>query len=69
VATFFDGAAHAALPVFVDNRPAAAWYHRGQAMVLFDFTVLDGVVRRISFRAEPQVLTRLIRRDGNDRRG
>ncbi len=29
VATFFNGAAHAALAVMVDDRPGAAWFHRG----------------------------------------
>lgn len=69
VATFFDGAAHAALSVFVGDRPAAAWFHRGKAMVLFDFTVVDGVIRQIMFRAEPQVLAQVARRDGKQRRG
>jgi Sigma-70, region 4 len=69
VAAFFDGAAHAALSVFIGDRPAAAWFHRGKAMVLFDFTVVDGVVRRITFRAEPEVLAQVARRDGKERRG
>ncbi len=56
VAAFFRGSAHAALPVFTGDRPAAAWFHRGQAMVVFDFTVADGVVHRITFRADPEVL-------------
>src|SRR5699024_11517756 len=29
IASFFNGAAHAALPVSVDGRPGSAWYHRG----------------------------------------
>ena len=69
VATFFNGSASAALPVYVGDRPAAAWFHRGKAMVLFDFTVADGVVRHITFRAEPEVLAQLARRDGKVRRG
>ncbi|WP_007023356.1 sigma-70 family RNA polymerase sigma factor [Saccharomonospora iraqiensis] len=69
VATFFDGAAHAALACYVDDRPAAAWFHRGAAKVLFDFTVVDGVVVGITFRAEPEVLARVSRRDGKQRRG
>jgi len=56
VAQFFNGAAKAALSVFVEHRPGAAWVHRGEAKVAFDFTVLDGVVTRIAFRAEPAVL-------------
>lgn len=69
VATFFNGRAKAALPVFVGDRPAAAWFHRGEAMVLFDFTVVDGAVVRLTFRAEPEVLAQVARRDGAKRRG
>jgi len=64
VATFFNGGAHAALPVTVDERPAAAWFHRGEARVLFDFTVAGGRVTSITFRAEPGVLARVARRRG-----
>jgi len=56
VAEFFNGAAKAALPVFVEDRPGAAWVHRGQARVAFDFTVVGGRVVRIEFRAEPDLL-------------
>jgi len=42
VATFFNGSATAALPVFVDHRPGTAWFHLGAAKVVFDFTVTDG---------------------------
>jgi RNA polymerase sigma-70 factor (ECF subfamily) len=56
VAQFFNGAAKAALPVFVGDRPGAAWTHRGEARVAFDFTVQHGLVTRIEFRAEPTVL-------------
>ncbi len=69
VAKFFDGAAHAALSVFVGDRPAAAWFHWGKAMVLFDFTVVGGLVCRITFRAEAEVLAHVARRDGKERRG
>lgn len=69
VATFFNGSAHAALAVYVDDRPAAAWFHLGEAKVLFDFSVVDGVVDAITFRAEPEVLARVSRRDGEERRG
>jgi RNA polymerase sigma factor (sigma-70 family) len=64
VATFFNGSASAALPVFLGEHPAAAWFHRGQAKVLFDLTVVDGLIERITFRADPQVLARLRRRSG-----
>jgi len=69
VADFFNGSAHAALSVFAGDRPGAAWFHRGEAKVLFDFTVLDGLVRRITFRAEPEVLAQVARRDGEQRHG
>ena len=62
VAGFFNGSAHAALPALVGGRPGAAWFNRGQAMVAFDFTVADGVVEAIVFRAEPEVLAAIIRR-------
>ena len=68
VAAFFDGGAHAALPVLLEDRPGAAWFHRGRAQVLFDFEVSGGLVRSITFRAEPAVLARLVRRDGGTRR-
>ncbi|WP_281536154.1 sigma-70 family RNA polymerase sigma factor [Cryobacterium breve] len=63
VATMFNGAAKAALPVFIDGRAGAAWFHRGAPRVAFDFTVLDGVVSRIDFRADPAVLEHIIRRE------
>jgi RNA polymerase sigma-70 factor (ECF subfamily) len=66
VAQFFDGAAKAALPVFVDNRPGAAWVHRGKARVAFDITVVKGLVMRIEFRAEPAVLAGVRGRKGEE---
>ncbi|WP_394250941.1 sigma-70 family RNA polymerase sigma factor [Arthrobacter pityocampae] len=68
VAAMFDGAATTAFPVFVDGRPGAAWFHRGEARVAFDFTITDGVVSAITFRAEPDVLASLTRRTAADRR-
>ena len=52
------------LAVFVGDRPASAWFHRGAAAVVFDFEVADGKVRAITFRAEPAVLERVVRREG-----
>ncbi len=69
VATFFNGSAQAALPVFVGERPGTAWFHLGEAKVVFDFTVADGLVRAITFRAAPDVLARVVRRDGGRSRG
>ena len=51
------------------DRPGAAWYDRGTARVLFDFTVVDGRVAGIVFRADPDVLADVVRRDGGTRRG
>lgn len=67
VARFFDGSARAALPVFVGDRPGSAWFHLGAARVVFDFAVDDGRVRAITFRAAPEVLARVVRRDGGGR--
>lgn len=68
VAEFFNGSATAALAVYVGERPAYAWFHRGRAMVLFDFAVDGGVVTGITFRAEPEALARVARRDGAARK-
>lgn len=68
VADFFNGGAAAALSVFIADRPGAAWFHRGQARVAFDFTVVDGVVCRIDFRADPDLLAQLRKRSGGQRR-
>lgn len=68
VAEFFNGAAAAALPVFVHGRPGAAWFDRGVARVAFDFRIAGGVVSRIDFRADPDVLAAIRRRsDGEPR--
>jgi RNA polymerase sigma-70 factor (ECF subfamily) len=65
VAEMFNGAAQSALPVFVGERPGAAWFLRGEAKVAFDFTIVDGQVARIDFRADPAVLADLSRRAGD----
>jgi len=62
VAAFFNGSAHAALPVLVGDRPGSAWFHRGQARVVFDFTIADGRVQGITFRAHPNALAQVTRR-------
>jgi RNA polymerase sigma-70 factor (ECF subfamily) len=64
VATFFNGAAAAAFPVLVDGRPGAAWIHRGEVKVAFDFTVEHGQVRQLRFRADGDVLAGVRRREG-----
>lgn len=57
-----------ALPVLVERRPGAAWFDRGVARVVFDFTVTDGRVSRIDFRAAPEVLEQVRRRRGGEPR-
>ena len=68
VATFFNGAARTAFPAYVEDRPGAAWLHRGEFKVAFDFTVVDGRVQAVTFRADPELLTTVERRDGPSRR-
>ncbi len=68
VATFFNGSAQSALPVFVGDRPGSAWFHLGAARVVFDFTVSEGLVQGITFRAAPDVLSQVVRRDGGQPR-
>ncbi len=68
VAGFFNGAAAGSFAVFVENRPAAAWIHRGEVKVVFDFTVEAGQVRRLQFRADVEVLAGVRRREGGSAR-
>lgn len=68
MATFFDGAASAPLPVFVEDRPGAAWFDRGKARIVFDFHVEGGLVQKIEFRGDPDVPPRVRRRRGGTRR-
>lgn len=63
IAGFFNGSARAALPAFVDGRPGAAWFRLGQAKVAFDFTVTDGQVQGIVFRAAPETLAAVTTRN------
>lgn len=62
VAQFFNGAAKAAFPVYIADRPGAAWIHRGETKVVFDFTIVHGMVQRIDFRAESAILAQVQRR-------
>ena len=62
IAEFFNGSAHAALPVFVRGRAGYAWFHQGRAKVAFDFTVDESAVTRIDFRADPEILATIVRR-------
>ena len=62
IAEFFNGAAHAALAVFVDGRPGSAWYDKGTPRVAFDFRIEDGRVHGITFRADPTAVATIHRR-------
>ena len=64
VARFFDGAAKGAFPVYVAQRPGAAWIQRGEPRVVFDFTIDRGRIQRIDFRADPGSLAQVQRRQG-----
>ncbi len=68
VASFFNGAAKTAFAVFVEGRPGAAWIHRGEVRVAFDFTVEAGRVSRLQFRAADDVLAEVRRRAGGSAR-
>ncbi len=68
VAAFFNGAAAAAFPVFIEDRPGAAWIHLGEMKVAFDFTVEAGQVRRLQFRAAGDLLAGVRRRQGGNER-
>lgn len=62
VASFFNGAAKTAFPVFVGEHAALAWIDRGAARVVFDLEVSDGRIARITFRADADVLAQVVRR-------
>ena len=64
VAEFFNGAAQSALSVFAADRPGAAWFDRGVAKVVFVFTIYDGMVDRIDFGADPDLVACVRRRNG-----
>ena len=67
VAQFFNGAAKSAFPVYIEDRPGAAWIHRGELKVVFEFTIDWGRVQRIEFRAHPKILDQVQKRQGQHR--
>ena len=69
VARFFTGAAKAAFPVYVADRPGAAWIYRGQPKVVFDFCIDRGMVQRIDSRADSRILEQVQRRQDQHRYG
>ena len=67
VAQFFNGAAKSAFPFYIEDRPGAAWIHRGELKVVFEFTIDRGRVQRIEFRAHPKILDQVQKRQGQHR--
>lgn len=57
VAGRFSGGAQTALPVWIEGIPAAAWVHQGEARVVFDFTIQDGIIQEIWLRSDPDFMT------------
>ncbi len=56
VAQEFSGRAAAAKLVLVDGMPGLVWMRRGEPVVVFSFTVVDGRVAAIDLRADPEYL-------------
>ena len=65
VAAFFNGSAQAALAVFVGDRPASAWFHRGAARGRLRLRRSPTAGSAPSPSApSPTVLAQVVRRDG-----
>ena len=56
VAETFSGRARAAVPALIDGRAGAVWSSGGSPRVVFDFTVVDGLVVAIDLLADPETL-------------
>ncbi|HWC24886.1 MAG TPA: sigma-70 family RNA polymerase sigma factor [Flexivirga sp.] len=57
-----NGGMKTAFPVHLGERPALAWMQRGEYKVAFDITIVDGQIRRIDLRADPEVLATVRKR-------
>jgi RNA polymerase sigma factor (sigma-70 family) len=60
VANRFNGGAQSALLTIVDGLAGAAWMYRGEAKVIFDFTILDDRIVAIDMLSDPDVLAGLV---------
>ncbi len=60
VANRFNGGAQSALLTIVDGLAGAAWMHRGEAKVVFDFTVVDERIVAIDMLSDPEMLAGLV---------
>ncbi len=56
VAEFYNGKALAIRRATVDGAPGAAWTHKGELKVIFEFVVADGMIQSIDLLAVPEVL-------------
>ncbi|MEZ5093320.1 sigma-70 family RNA polymerase sigma factor [Nocardioides sp.] len=59
VAERFAGGAKAAFEVESEGYPAVAWWHRGEAKVVFSFLVDDGRITQIELLGDPATLVLL----------
>ena len=60
VATRFNGGAQSAKLMIVDGLAGAAWMYRGEAKVIFDFTIIEDRIVAIDMLADPDVLAGLV---------
>lgn len=60
VANRFNGGAQSARLTIVDGLAGAAWMLRGEAKVVFDFTIVDDLIVAIDMLADPDVLAGLV---------
>jgi RNA polymerase sigma-70 factor (ECF subfamily) len=56
VAREFSGRAKAAKLVLVDGVPGLVWMQRGEPLIVFSFTVVDGRVAVLDLRGDPEYL-------------
>ena len=60
VAHRFNGGAQSAKLTIVDGLAGAAWMYRGEAKVVFDFTIVDDRIVAIDMLSDPDVLAGLV---------
>lgn len=60
VANRFNGGAAALFLTVVDGLAGAAWMYRGEAKVVFDFTVVDDKIVAIDMLSDPDVMAGLV---------
>jgi RNA polymerase sigma-70 factor (ECF subfamily) len=60
VANRFNGGAQSAFLTIVDGVAGAAWMLRGEAKVVFDFTIVDDLIVAIDLLSDPDVLAGLV---------